>query len=92
MSLLSLNSVRKGFVKVDGVIKKKWKELGVLDAKVLKDDVFLPDSMDLRNPKYIEINGVYFSGLMIVNYARKQETGWILRLLENTNGKIQEFL
>lgn len=62
--------------------KKKVKSLGVLDAKVSKTDVFLPDYIDLRNPKYIEIDGSYSSGIMVVNYARKQETGWILRLLE----------
>jgi len=67
---------------VDGIINRKIKQPGVLDAMVSKNDVFLPDYMNLQNPKYIEINGVYSSGLMVVNYARKQETGWILRLLE----------
>ena len=62
--------------------KGKKREGRIFDAFVAKSDVLLPDYMDLHNPKYIELDGVYSAGLMVVNYARKQEQGWILRLLE----------
>lgn len=62
--------------------EKKKNENRVFDAIVSKTDVLLPDYVDLHNPKYIEMDGVYSAGIMVVNYARKQESGWILRLLE----------
>jgi len=61
---------------------RKKCESRVFDAVVSKNDIFLPDYVDLHNPKYIEVDGTYSAGLMVVNYARKQEIGWILRLLE----------
>ena len=62
--------------------KNVKKNSGIFDAIVSPKDIFLPDYIDLHNPKYIECDGVYSAGIMVVNYARKQEAGWILRLLE----------
>ncbi|MBP3284672.1 MAG: ATP-binding protein [Clostridia bacterium] len=61
---------------------EKRKKRSIWDAVVSKNDVFLPDYINLHNPKYIEMDGLYSAGLMVVNYAGKQEIGWMLRLLE----------
>ncbi len=36
-------------------------------------DYLSPSYINLNNPKYIEIDGMYYSGLLIVNYVRNQD-------------------
>ena len=36
-------------------------------------DYLSPSYINLNNPKYIEIDGMYYSGLLIVNYVRDQD-------------------
>lgn len=47
-------------------------------------DKIAPAYINLENPKYIEIDNMYFSGLAIVNYYREQ-TDIILKTLIETN-------
>ena len=47
-------------------------------------DKIAPAYINLENPKYIEIDNMYFSGLTIVNYYREQ-TDIILKTLIETN-------
>ena len=35
-------------------------------------DYLSPSYINLNNPKYIEIDGIYYSSLLIVNYVREQ--------------------
>ena len=52
---------------------KKIKENNVvLKGTFNTKDFIAPSYINLSNPKYIEINNVYFSGLIIVNYSREQ--------------------
>lgn len=37
-----------------------------------KKDYLSPSYINLNNPKYIEIDGIYYSGLIIVDYLREQ--------------------
>lgn len=43
-------------------------------------DCVLPDSIDFSNPRYLVMDGMYFSGLIVTNYAVNQSIGWILPL------------
>lgn len=47
-------------------------------------DKISPTYINLENPKYIEIDNLYYAGLMIVNYYREQ-TDIILKTLIETN-------
>lgn len=40
-------------------------------------DIIAPSSIDTRNPKYIFIDNMYISSLLVVNYNRQQEAGWL---------------
>lgn len=43
-------------------------------------DCILPDAVDFSNPRYLVMDGMFFSGLIVTNYAVKQNIGWILPL------------
>ena len=41
---------------------------GSFDVK----DYLSPSYINLNNPKYIEIDGIYYASLLVVNYVREQ--------------------
>ncbi len=43
-------------------------------------DCILPSSMDFTNPLYLCMDGMYFSGIIVTNYATRQKSGWLLPL------------
>ena len=43
-------------------------------------DCILPSAIDFTNPLYINMDGMYFSGVIVTNYATRQKAGWILPL------------
>ena len=47
-------------------------------------DYISPSYINLNNPKYLEIDGFYYSGLIIVNYYREYDE-LILKTLMETN-------
>ena len=49
----------------------------------LKDEI-CPSYINVQNPKYLEIDNLYYSGLIIVNYYREQ-TDLLLKTLVDTN-------
>lgn len=49
-----------------------------------KRDYLSPSYVNLNNPKYIEIDGMYYSSLLIVNYNRENDD-LIFKSLVNTN-------
>ena len=63
---------------------KKNKILEFLEGSFLKNNEIYPTYINLKNPKYIEIEDKYFSSLLIVNYYREQND-LLLKNLINTN-------
>lgn len=47
-------------------------------------DYLSPSYINLNNPKYIEIDGIYYSGLLIVDYIREQNDLIYKNIIENT--------
>jgi len=51
---------------------------------VEKKDILSPSYINLTNPKYVEIDNVYYSGIIIVNYHREYDD-LILKKIIDTN-------
>lgn len=43
-------------------------------------DCILPAAIDFSNPGYMVMDEMYFSGIIVTNYATKQNIGWLLPL------------
>jgi len=41
------------------------------------EDIIMPDAIDFRNPMYLIADSTYISGLIVTNYLRTQDIGWI---------------
>lgn len=61
---------------------KKNKE--VLEGIFSKKDEIAPAYINMKNPKYVEIDNIFYSGLIIVNYNR-ENTELILKKIIDTN-------
>ena len=57
----------------------KNKLQGIFTAK----DEISPSYIQTTNPKYIEIDGIYYSTLLIVNYYREQEELLLKTLIDS---------
>ena len=67
------------------VFKKKIEKINNLFNGIIeKNDFFSPTYINIENPKYIEIDNIFYSGLIIVNYY-KEQTEIILKNLIETN-------
>ncbi len=68
-------------------------EKGELEKGSFKDlDYISPSYIDKRNPKYIEIDGIKYSGLLIINYNREQHDLILKSLIDiNININISIF-
>ncbi len=64
--------------------KKNKQKLNFLEGTVSNNDFLAPSYISLSNPKYIEIDNVYFSSILIINYYREQNE-LILKSLIDTN-------
>ena len=60
------------------------KESNFLDGAVNINDEIAPSYINIKNPKYIEIDNLFFSGLIVVNYYREQ-SDILLKTLLDTN-------
>ena len=71
----------------------KQKEERELEKGNFKDiDYISPSYIDKRNPKYIEIDGMKYSGLLIINYNREQNELILKNLIDiNININISIF-
>ena len=67
--------------------KIKNKNNDLLDGTYKDIDEISPSYVNLSNPKYIEIDEIFYSSLLIVNYNREQ-TEIILKNLIDTNANI----
>ena len=64
--------------------KKEIKDKELIEGGFSDKDFLSPSYINLLNPRYIEIDNNYFSGLLIINYFREQ-SDLILRSLIDTN-------
>ena len=55
-----------------------------LEGSFNNNDFISPSYINLKNPKYIEIDGIYYSSLIIINYFREQND-LILKTIIDTN-------
>lgn len=75
-------------------IRKKQKNnyLEILEGGIQKEDEFLPTYINLNNPRYIEIDGTYYSTILITNYYREQNDLLLKNLIDsNINMNISIF-
>ena len=57
-------------------------DIKFLDGSVNIKDEIAPSYINMKNPKYIEIDNLFFSGLIVVNYYREQEDLILKSLIE----------
>ena len=74
-------------------MNNKQKEIIELEKGNFKDiDYISPAYIDKRNPKYIDIDGIKYSGLLIINYNREQTELILKNLIDiNINSNISIF-
>ncbi len=59
-------------------------DVNFIDGSVNIKDEIAPSYINIKNPKYIEIDNLFFSGLIVVNYYREQ-SDILLKTLLDTN-------
>ena len=64
--------------------KNNEKKLKILEGTIFEKDKISPAYINLQNPKYIEIDNIYYTGIIIVDYYREQ-TDIILKSLIESN-------
>ena len=64
-------------------INKTFKKNNVLKGKVKKLDILFPSYINKNNPRVIEIDNLFYSGLLIVDYAREQKELILKNLIES---------
>lgn len=80
-------SINKGGLKI---LRKK--ESKKIDGIFTEKDNISPAYINLNNPKFIEIDNTYYSGIIIVNYYREYNDLILKRLLDsNLNMNISIF-
>ena len=68
------------------------RDVNFLDGSVNIKDEIAPSYINLKNPKYVEIDNLFFSGLIVVNYYREQKDILLQALLDtNINMNISVF-
>ena len=77
------------FKKEEKIIKNKF---DFLDGSIKINDELAPAYINLKNSKYIEIDNLFYAGLMVVNYYREQNDLLLKSLIEaNINMNITIF-
>ena len=64
--------------------EKNKKNFKFIKGSISEKDLMSPSYINMQNPKYIEIDKLFYSGLIVVNYYREQ-TEIILKSLIETN-------
>ena len=73
--------------KIEKIISKNKKnnmQDNFFEGSINKKDEIAPAYINLQNPKYLEIDNLYYGGLIVVDYYREQ-TDIILKTLIETN-------
>ncbi len=72
--------------------EKKRKNLDFIKGSITQKDLISPAYINMQNPKYLEIDNLFYSGLIIVNYYREQSEIILKSLIEtNINMNISIF-
>ncbi len=73
-------------IELEKIFNKKIneKKLGILEGSIFDKDKISPSYINFQNPKYIEIDNIYYSGMIIVDYYREQ-TEIILKSIIESN-------
>ena len=78
--------------KLLNIFKKEKNKIKFYEGCYLLKDFISPSYINLKNPKYLEIDGEYFSGIIISNYYRKYSDLILKKLIEiNSNINISIF-
>ena len=78
MKKINLSKIKKNKNKIDGVFTQK--------------DEISPSYINLENPKFIEIDNIFYSGIIIVNYYREYNDLILRKILDsNLNMNISIF-
>ena len=78
MKKINLSKIKKSKNKIDGVFTQK--------------DEISPSYINLENPKFIEIDNIFYSGIIIVNYYREYNDLILRKILDsNLNMNISIF-
>ncbi len=51
--------------------KDKIKKSKKIDGSIEEADILSPSYINTTNPNYMEVDGLYYSGLIVVNYFRE---------------------
>ena len=72
--------------KIENVFSKNKKEINdnFFEGTIDKKDEISPAYINMQNPKYLEIDNLFYGGLIVVDYYREQ-TDIILKTLIETN-------
>ena len=73
-------------IKLNKIINKKnnEKKLKILEGTIFEKDKISPAYINFQNPKYMEIDNTYYTGIIIIDYNREQ-TDIILKSLIESN-------
>ena len=72
--------------------KNKIKKENFFSGAIKEEDKISPAYINLQNPKYIEIDNLYYGGLIVTNYYREQNDILLKNLIEtNINMNISIF-
>ena len=63
--------------------KKKTETDNVLSGAYQTKDYLSPSYMNLNNPRYVEIDGVFYASLLITNYYREQQDLLLRQLIDS---------
>ena len=86
------NNKKEILEKILNKIKDKEKNENKLDGIFLKKDFISPSYINLNNPKYIEIDNLFYSNLIITNYYHEQNDLLLKTILDsNINMNISIF-
>ena len=68
--------------------KDELKRAEILDGIRTRKDFISPSYINITNPKYLEIDNIFYSGIMITNYYHEY-TELILKNLLDMNSNMQ---
>ena len=63
--------------------KNDEKKLEIYEGAFTEKDYISPSYINLSNPRYIEIDNTYYSGLLVVNYNREQSEILLKNLIDS---------
>ena len=83
----------KGVILIFKIKKEKQrKNFDFIKGSITPKDLISPAYINMQNPKYLEIDNLFYSGLIIVNYYREQSEIILKSLIEtNINMNISIF-